>query len=92
VFLINGSPVHIATQFPDVAPGTTAVAFGNWNAVYTIVNRKAVTMLQDPYSAGFCLLYKVKARIGGGITCPNAARLSLTMANPMRSGGVKSQP
>jgi len=74
-FLLNGSPLTIVTQMPDVAPGTTPVAFGNWNEVYMIVNRKAVTMQQDPYSAGFCVLYKFEARIGGGVFCPNAARL-----------------
>jgi len=74
-FLFNGSPLQIVTQMPDVAPGTTPIAFGNWNEVYMVVNRKAVTMQQDPYSAGFCILYKFEARVGGGIFCPNAARL-----------------
>jgi HK97 family phage major capsid protein len=74
-FLINGSPVTIASQMPDVAPGATPVAFGNWSQAYTVVNRKAITLLQDPYSAGFCILFKFEARVGGGITCPNAARL-----------------
>jgi HK97 family phage major capsid protein len=74
-FLLNGSPIQIVTQMPDVAPGATPVAFGNWNEVYMVVNRRAVTMQQDPYSAGFCILYKFEARVGGGIICPNAARL-----------------
>src|SRR5262245_48314548 len=74
-FLLNGSPVNIVTQMPDVAPGTTPVAFGNWPIVYMVVNRKAVTMQQDPYSAGFCILYKFESRVGGGVVCPNAARL-----------------
>ena len=74
-FLLNGSPIQIVTQMPDVAPGATPVAFGNWPEVYMIVNRKAVTMQQDPYSAGFCILFKFESRIGGGIICPNAARL-----------------
>jgi len=74
-FLLNGSPINIVTQMPDVAPGATPVAFGNWSEVYMVVNRKAVTMQQDPYSAGFCILYKFEARVGGGIICPNAARL-----------------
>src|SRR5262245_63611759 len=39
-FTINGSPVNIVTQMPDVAPGATPVAFGNWNLVYMVVNRK----------------------------------------------------
>jgi len=74
-FLLNGSPVNIATQMPDVLPGNTPVAYGNWKQTYMIVWRKAVTMQQDPYSAGFCVLYKFEARVGGGILCPNAARL-----------------
>jgi|GEM_PF-2201479 len=74
-FLLNGSPVQIVTQMPDPAPGTTPVAFGAWNEVYMIVNRKAVTLQVDPYSAGFCILHKWEARIGGGIICPSAARL-----------------
>src|SRR5262245_48736474 len=28
--LIAGSPVQIVTQLPDVIPGATPVAFGNW--------------------------------------------------------------
>jgi HK97 family phage major capsid protein len=74
-FLLNGSPVNIATQMPDVAGGSTPVAFGNWNQAYMVVNRKAVTMQNDPYSAGFCVLFKFEARVGGGIICPRAARL-----------------
>jgi HK97 family phage major capsid protein len=74
-FRIAGSPVRIVTQIPDVAAGTTPVAFGNWKQAYMVVNRKAVTLLQDPYSAGFCVLFKFEARVGGAVICPNAARL-----------------
>jgi HK97 family phage major capsid protein len=71
-FTLEGSPINIVSQFPDVAPG---VAFGNWRAAYTIVDRKAVTPIADPYSAGWCTLLKFDARIGGAVTCSNAARL-----------------
>jgi len=74
-FLLNGSPITIVTQMPDVAPGSTPVAFGNWEEVYMVVNRRAVTIQQDPYSAGFCILWKFESRVGGGVICPNAARL-----------------
>jgi HK97 family phage major capsid protein len=74
-YLINGSPVWIATQFPDVGAGTTPVAFGGWKQVYTLVIRRGLTWLMDPFSASFCILQKFSARIGGGITCANAARL-----------------
>ena len=74
-FLIAGSPVNIVTQMPNVAPGVTPVAYGNWQRAYMVVNRKAVTMQQDPYSAGFCILFKFEARVGGATVCANAARL-----------------
>jgi HK97 family phage major capsid protein len=74
-YLLNGSPVRLATQMPDPVPGATPVAFGNWNEAYMVVNRKAVTMQQDPYSAGFCTLFKFESRVGGGVVCANAARL-----------------
>jgi HK97 family phage major capsid protein len=74
-FMLAGSPAHIVTQMPDIAPGAVPVAFGNWAKAYTIVWRKAVTLQVDPYSANFCTLFKAEARVGGGCTCPNAARL-----------------
>jgi HK97 family phage major capsid protein len=60
---------------PDAVAGATPVAYGNWNQTYMVVNRKGVTMQNDPFSAGFCHLFKFEARIGGGVVCPGAARL-----------------
>jgi HK97 family phage major capsid protein len=40
-FQLAGSPVHIVTQMPDIQPGSTPVAYGNWERTYTIVWRKA---------------------------------------------------
>lgn len=74
-FLTSGSPIQIVTQMPDAVPGATPVAYGNWNQTYMVVNRKAVTMQQDPYSAGFCILFKFESRVGGAVICPQAARL-----------------
>lgn len=74
-YTLAGSPITIASQIPDVAPGSVAVAFGNWKRTYTIVERKAVSIQVDNYSAGFCILYKAEARVGGATTCPNSARL-----------------
>src|SRR5262249_1833521 len=74
-FLINGSPVVLATQKPNCEPGATPVAFGGWRPAYTGVTGRATTFLVDPYSAGWCSLFKFDARLGGAPTCPNAARL-----------------
>lgn len=73
-FMIAGSPITIASQMPDVAPGSLPIAYGNWKAAFTVVERQGVTMLSDPYSAGFCHLFKFEARIDAATTCPNAAR------------------
>jgi HK97 family phage major capsid protein len=75
IFYINAAPISIVSQMPDVAPGSTPVLFGNLAETYLIVSRKSVAMLRDPYSAGFCTLFKFESRIGGGIICANASRL-----------------
>jgi HK97 family phage major capsid protein len=69
-FSFAGSPINIVSQMPDVQPGSTPLAFGNWKRAYTIVTRKLLTLQIDSYSAG-----KFEARLGGLTTCPNAARL-----------------
>jgi hypothetical protein len=33
---------------PDARLGSTPIAFGNWKQAYTVVDSKAVTMLDDP--------------------------------------------
>ena len=65
----------LAPGMPNVETGSTPVAFGNWRQAYMVVNRRAVTMQVDPFSAGWCTLFKFDARIGGGVICPGAARL-----------------
>jgi HK97 family phage major capsid protein len=55
--------------------GNTPVLYANLRQLYTLVNRSATTMVPDPYTAGFCVLYKFEARVGGALTCPNAGRL-----------------
>jgi HK97 family phage major capsid protein len=67
--------INIVSQMPDCVPGATPAAFGNWKRAYTIVTRKLPTLQVDPFSAGFCRLFKLEARIGGATTCPNAAHL-----------------
>jgi HK97 family phage major capsid protein len=73
-FLLGGSPVIVAQQLPDVSPGATPVLYANLRQLYMLVTRRAITMQQDPYSAGWCTLFKFDTRIGGGVVCPNAGR------------------
>ena len=72
---LNGSPVVIVTQMPECLPGNCPVLYANLRQLYTLVSRSATTMVPDPYTAGFCHLFKFEARVGGALTCPNAGRL-----------------
>jgi HK97 family phage major capsid protein len=74
-FRLAGSPVIIASQMPDCMPGSTPVAYGNFKKAYTVVERRQPTLEIDPYTAGWCRLFKFSARIGGATTCPSALRL-----------------
>jgi HK97 family phage major capsid protein len=74
-YTFAGSPIQIVSQMPNVEPGSTPVAFGNWREAYIVVTRSGTTMRADPYSAGFRTLFRFEARVGGSPTCPNAARL-----------------
>jgi HK97 family phage major capsid protein len=74
-FSLLGFPVTIMSQLPDVAPGATPILFGSLRRAYLLVWRRDVTLLTDPYSAGFCQLYKFSARVGGAPICANAMRL-----------------
>ena len=74
-FTFAGSPIILCTWMPDVAGGSCPILFGNLKQTYTIVDRADVTIMADPYSSGFCTLFKASARVGGGVTCSNASRL-----------------
>lgn len=74
-WMLFGHRIVVNEYIPGVAPGNIAVAVGDFRAAYMTVMRRAVTLLPDPYSGGWCTLFKLWARVGGAILCPNAVRL-----------------
>ena len=46
-----GYPVVEAEDMPDIASGTTPIAFGNFKAGYLIAEREETAILRDPFSA-----------------------------------------
>jgi len=74
-FLLGGDRIIVSEQMPNVETGHTPVLYANLQALYTLVTRRALTMLSDPYSAGWCTLFKLDTRVGGGVVCPGAGRL-----------------
>lgn len=65
---LMGYPVLIAEDMPDIASGATAIAFGDFNAGYTIAERPDLRITRGPVSAKpYVPLYATK-RVGGDVT------------------------
>lgn len=63
-----GYPVLIAEDMPDVASGSTSVAFGDFGAGYTIAERPDLRVLRDPFSAKPHVLFYATKRVGGDVS------------------------
>jgi HK97 family phage major capsid protein len=63
-----GYPVLIAEDMPDIADGATAVAFGDFEAGYTIAERPDLRVLRDPFSAKPHVLFYATKRVGGDVS------------------------
>ncbi len=63
-----GYPVLVAEDMPDVATDTTAIAFGDFGAGYTVAERPDLRILRDPFSAKPNVLFYATKRIGGDVS------------------------
>lgn len=70
-----GYPVVEAEDMPDIAAGSTAVAFGDFRRGYLIADRQGVRVLRDPYSAKPYVLFYTTKRVGGGVQDKDAIAL-----------------
>lgn len=65
---LMGYPVLVAEDMPDIASGATAIAFGDFNAGYTIAERPDLRILRDPFSAKPHVLFYATKRVGGDVS------------------------
>lgn len=65
---LMGYPVLILEDMPDVAANAYPIAFGDFNAGYTIAERPDLRILRDPFSAKPNVLFYANKRVGGDIT------------------------
>lgn len=72
--LLLGYPVAINDWWPDIGASQYAIGFGDWREAYTIVDRAAMTMLRDPYTADPLVKFSFRRRTGGGATNFDAAK------------------
>ncbi|MDB6178027.1 phage major capsid protein [Paracoccus sp. Z330] len=70
-----GYPVMISEDMPDTDIETLSVAFGDFRAAYTIVERPDLRVLRDPFSAKPHVLFYATKRVGGCITDFRAVKL-----------------
>ena len=68
-------PVLVAEDMPDIGANAFAIAFGDFHAGYTVVERPDLRILRDPFSAKPNVLFYASKRVGGDVTDFNAIKL-----------------
>lgn len=63
-----GYPVLVAEDMPDVASDSLSIAFGDFDAGYTIAERPDLRVLRDPFSAKSHVLFYATKRVGGDVS------------------------
>ncbi len=62
-----GYPVTESEAMPAIGANAFAIAFGDFERGYLIVDRQGVEVLRDPYSAKPYVLFYTTRRVGGGV-------------------------
>ena len=55
-------------DMPDPEPGADAIAFGDFEAGYTVAERPDLRVLRDPFSAKPHVLFYATKRVGGDVS------------------------
>lgn len=74
---ILGYPIHQADDMPAVAAASLSIAFGDFMACYTIVDRKGIRTLRDPYTAKPFIKFYTTKRVGGDVVNFEALKLQI---------------
>jgi HK97 family phage major capsid protein len=63
-----GRPIVEFNDMANVGDGTLPVAIADWKSAYTVVDRKGITILRDPYTSKPHVLFYTLKRTGGDVT------------------------
>lgn len=72
---LMGYPVLVAEDMPDAASDSMSIAFGDFNAGYTVAERPDLRILRDPFSAKPHVLFYATKRVGGDVSDFSAIKL-----------------
>jgi HK97 family phage major capsid protein len=70
-----GFPLADCEDMPDVAANALALAFGDFQRGYLIVDRVGIRVLRDPFTAKPYVLFYTTKRVGGGVQDFDAIKL-----------------
>lgn len=73
--MLLGSPVAPCEDMPDVAADSLSIAYGDFGAGYTIVDRLGDRLLRDPFTAKPHVLFYLYRRVGGDVNNFEAIKL-----------------
>ncbi len=68
-------PIAESEDMPDIASDSYAIAFGDFQRGYLIVDRIGIRVLRDPYTAKPYVLFYTTKRVGGGVQDFDAIKL-----------------
>lgn len=77
---ILGFTVNRCEDMPSVAASSLSVAFGDFKAAYTIVDRLGITLLRDNLTAKPWIKFYNRRRVGGDVVNFEAVKLLVTSA------------
>jgi HK97 family phage major capsid protein len=72
---LMGYPVYADENFPDIAAGSTPIAFGDFRRAYLIVDRIGTRILRDPFTNKPHVHFYATRRVGGALIDSNAVSL-----------------
>ena len=74
-------PVVRAEDMPTVAASSLSIAFGDFRAAYTIVDRLGITLLRDNLTAKPYVKFYNRRRVGGDVVNFEAVKLMVTSSS-----------
>lgn len=70
-----GSPVVIDDNLADIAANSLSIAYGNFRRGYTIVDRRGIAVIRDPFTKKGVTKFHFSRRVGGGVANFEAIKL-----------------